>query len=96
MANKLKQIIFSIERIDQLRKKQRHLFLALIWKVWVMENNITITEYDFNQLKRAYQKAVKNKVGQFSFKFVKKDEPIDLLTNYAKYLIEYLNTNIKG
>ena len=52
-------------------------------------NNISFDWEKLNRLKTAYNNAVKS--GQNSFIF----EGHELLTNYAKYLIEYLNSVIR-
>lgn len=50
---------------------------------------IVVTEKDFKELKRLYNKAVTDKAEEF----VWMDKPI--LTAYAKYLIEYLNSKMQ-
>ena len=50
-----------------------------------MENTITFDRQSLGALKRAYGKAVKENKKQFVF------QGKDILTDYAKYLIQYLD-----
>lgn len=49
---------------------------------------ITFTREKVNKFKRAYNKAVKEKKESFIF------NDREVLTSYAKYMIEYLNTRL--
>jgi|LauGreDrversion4_2_1035121.scaffolds.fasta_scaffold64245_2 hypothetical protein len=49
-----------------------------------MNNTITFTPETFENLRKSYQTALQNKREVFKF------EGHDLLTDYAKYLIQYL------
>jgi len=51
-----------------------------------MENEIKISQKDFKDLKKEYQLAEKNKKSVFIWK------EREILTSYAKYLIDYLKT----
>ncbi len=50
---------------------------------------INITHAQFNELKKLYAKAVKDKAKSFEFL------GNELLTDYAKYLIQYIETKYK-
>ena len=54
-----------------------------------MSNMVSFDEQTYRKLKSEYQKSVKNNVDVFVF------EGNELLTNYAKYLIEYLKTKFE-
>lgn len=54
-----------------------------------MPNTITFTKADLSNLKRAYGNAVTTKKETFKF------QRQELLTAYAKYLIEYLDSQFK-
>ena len=51
---------------------------------------INVSRFDFISLKRLYKKAVEEKKNVFTFK------GHQLLTSYAKYLIEYLENKFKN
>lgn len=54
-----------------------------------MSNTISVDKSTFSRLKNEYQNAVDNSKNTFMF------EGNELLTNYAKYLIEYLTPKFK-
>jgi hypothetical protein len=54
-----------------------------------MSNTISFNKTTFLSLKNEYQKAVETSKNTFMF------EGNELLTNYAKYLIEYLTPTFK-
>ena len=57
-----------------------------------MENNpmvLSVSEDSYKKLKKAYEKAVKDGDGSFIF------QHREILTAYAKYLLEYLNDTYK-
>jgi hypothetical protein len=55
----------------------------------IMSNTISFNKTTFLSLKNEYQKAVETSKNTFMF------EGNELLTNYAKYLIEYLTPTFK-
>lgn len=55
-----------------------------------MSNTITFTKEVLKELKAEYNKSVENKIEIFDFK------GNALLTDYAKYLIEYLDDKFKN
>lgn len=50
-------------------------------------NQVKVTKSDVAELKRLYKKAISDGKDQFVFK------GFDVLVSYAKYLIEYLDSN---
>ena len=54
-----------------------------------MSNTISVDKSTFTRLKNEYQNAVQNSKSTFVF------DGNELLTNYAKYLIEYLKTKFE-
>lgn len=54
-----------------------------------MNNTVTFTKQTFESLKQCYNKASKNNEEVFYF------QGNQILTQYAKYLIEYLTPNFK-
>ena len=50
---------------------------------------MNINQQTYDQLKKSYKQAIKNNKDHFVF------EGADILTSYAKYLIEYLSTKFK-
>ena len=54
-----------------------------------MNNTITFTKETFESLKQSYNRASKNNEEVFNF------QGNQILTQYAKYLIDYLTPNFK-
>jgi hypothetical protein len=86
-THKQKRISILLDNIKRLRDEQNQLFLALIGALTM--DNITITDDDFKKLQKAYKKAVAEGKESFIFHFSLAGDR-ELVTNYAKYLIEYL------
>ena len=55
---------------------------------------LSVTPGDLARLKRRYMRALEASEESFAFKFEYEQDLSELLTSYAKYLIEYLESHI--
>lgn len=90
--DKEKQIILAqnIKKLKENYDEHYRLLKALVYAIWKEEEKMKLTEDNLEKITKAYRQAVRSEEKYFKVKLNEKE--VEFATDYAKYLLEYLNT----
>lgn len=88
---KQKRLALIIDRLIDKQYIQQRLLAQLAYSAFKEVNmNLNITEHTYKVIKRGYNKAVKN--NEESFEVIIPEGKIKLVTGYAKYMLQYIDS----